>query len=162
MTDRAASSLPFARASALGVALGVAYLSPFTVWFFGVMAALFWWAGRGLSVRERRWIWGVMAVSVALRVLMIAALFIASDGRPLATFYWEPDGWLYKFRSIAIVQFWQDMPPTLWGFTGALDREWGWSSYVQVLAYIQFLMGTAPYGIHLFNTALSLTAAVLL
>lgn len=162
MTDRAPSSLPFARASALGAALGVAYLSPFTVWFCGVMAALFWWAGRGLPARERRWIWGVMAVSVAFRVLMIAALFIASDGRPLATFYWEPDSWLYKFRSMALVQFWQDKPPGLWGFTGALDREWGSSAYVQVLAYLQFLLGTAPYGVHLLNTAISLTAAVLL
>ena len=158
-----APSFRFALAASLGATGGIAYaLSPFTVWFFGAMVALFWWAGRGLSVRERRWIWGVLGVAVALRVLVIATLFITSDGRPLATFDWDPDGGLYKARSMTIVRIWQEMPPALWSFSGALDHTFGWSSYVQVLAYLQFLMGRASYGIHLLNTAFSLTTAVLL
>jgi len=159
----AAASFPFALAATLGAAIGIAYaLSPFTVWFFGAMGALFWWAGQGLSVRERRWIWGVLTLAVALRVLVIATLFITSDGRPLATFYWDPDGRLYKLRSMEIVRVWQQMPSALWGFSGVLNHGFGWSSYIQVLAYLQFLMGRASYGIHLLNAALALTSAVLL
>lgn len=159
----AAAPFPFALAASLGVTLGIGYaLSPFTVWFVVAMGALFWWAGLGLSVRERRWLWAILAVAVALRVIVIAALFIMSDGRPDATFYWDPDGRLYKFRSMAIVRLWQETPRSLWAFAGALDRGFGWSSYVQVLAYLQFLLGPASYGIHLLNTAIALTAAVLL
>ena len=157
------ASFPFALAATVGATVGIAYaLSPFTVWFFGATGALFWWAGRGLSVRERRWVWGILAVAVALRVLVIATLFITSDGRPMATFYWDPDGRLYKLRSMAIVRVWEQTPSALWMFSGALDHGYGWSSYVQVLAYLQFLMGRASYGIHLLNTALSLTSVVLL
>lgn len=158
-----AASFPFALAATIGAIVGIAYaLSPFTVWFVVAMGALFWWAGRGLSARERRWVWGILAVAVALRVLVIATLFITSDGRPSATFYWDPDGRLYKSRSMAIVRVWAEVPSALWAFSGALDRGYGWSSYVQVLAYLQFLMGRASYGIHLLNTALSLTSVVLL
>ena len=161
--NAAPPSFRFALAASLGATFGIAYaLSPFTVWFFGAMGALVWWAGRGVSVRERRWIWTVLAVAIALRVLVIAALFLTSDGRPLATFYWDPDGGLYKVRSMTIVRTWQEMPPALWSFSGAFDQTFGWSSYIQVLAYLQFLMGRASYGIHLLNTAFALTSAVLL
>lgn len=157
----AASTFPFAVTATLGATAGVAYaLSPATVCFFGAMVALFWWAARGASARERRWIWGVLAVAVALRVLLIAALFIVSDGRPVATFPWEPDSTLYKSRSMALARVWQETPFALWSFSAALDHGTGWSLYAQVLACLQFLLGRSPYGINLFSTALTLTSTV--
>ena len=40
--------------------------------------------------------------------------------------------------------------------------DYGWTGYIYVLAYLQYLLGPAPFGIHLFNILLFLAASVAL
>ena len=157
----ASSSLAWG--AAIGMALGVAYTaSPLTIWFAAVMAGVFWWAGRGLSARERRYVWGVLAVAVAVRVLAIAALFLSSHPHLTASFFWDGDGVYLKHRAMAIRDVWSGIPISAVDFSNAFDRSYGWSSYLYVLAYLQYLTGPAPYGVHLLNVTTFVAAAVML
>jgi hypothetical protein len=149
--------------AAAGVALGGSYVaSPLSVWFAVLMIGVFVWAGRGLSERERRYVWGILAVAVAVRVLAIGALFIVSDPNVLTSFFWDGDGVYLKRRAMTIRQFWLGIPVQPVLFSRAFDHGYGWSSYLYVLAYLQYLTGPAPYGVHLFNVALFVAAAVAL
>ncbi len=149
--------------TAAGIALGGLYVaSPLSVWFAIVMIGLFAWAGRGLSERERRYVWGILAVAVAIRVLAIAALSILSDPNVLTSFFWDGDGVYLKRRALTMRQFWLGVPVQPVLFSRAFDHGYGWSSYIYVIAYLQYLMGQAPYGVHLFNVALFVGTAVVL
>ena len=149
--------------SAIGIALGVAYTaSPLTVWFAIVMAGVFWWAGRGLTDRERRYVWGVLTLAVVIRVLALAALFLASHPHITASFPWDGDGVYLKHRSMAIRDVWLGVPLSAVDFSNAFDRSYGWSAYLYVLAYLQYLTGPAPYGVHLFNVAIYVAAGVVM
>jgi hypothetical protein len=148
---------------AAGVALGVAYTaSPLTVWFAVVMTGVFWWAGRGLTGPERRYVWGLLAAAVGIRVLAIAALFLASHPHVTASFFWDGDGVYLKHRAMAIRDVWSGIPISPVDFSNAFDRSYGWSSYLYVLAYLQYLTGPAPYGVHLFNVTMFVAAAVVM
>ena len=150
-------------AAAIGIALGVAYTaSPLTIWFAVVMTGVFWWAGRGLSARERRFVWGVLTIAVAIRVVAIAALFLTSHPHVTASFFWDGDGVYLKHRAMAIRDVWSGIPISAVDFSNAFDRSYGWSSYLYVLAYLQYLTGPAPYGVHLFNVTMFVAAAVML
>ena len=149
--------------SAIGIALGVAYTaSPLTVWFAIVMAGVFWWAGRGLTDRERRYVWGVLTLAVVIRILALAVLFLASHPHITASFPWDGDGVYLKHRSMAIRDVWLGVPLSAVDFSNAFDRSYGWSAYLYVLAYLQYLTGPAPYGVHLFNVAIYVAAGVVM
>lgn len=148
---------------AIGIALGVAYAaSPLTVWFAGAIAALFAWAGRGLGEGERRMVWAVLALGVGVRVLALALLFLVSDHSLLTSFFWDGDGVYLKYRAMVIRDVMAGIPVSQADSFHAFDRGYGWSSYLYVLAYVQYLVGPSPFGIHLLNTAMYTTAAVIL
>jgi hypothetical protein len=148
---------------AAGVALGVAYaLSPLAVWFLAVMVALFAWAGRGLPEAERRCVLGLLAVAVLLRILALAVLFLASDHFKTVSFFWDGDGVFLKQRGLWIRNVWLGLPVAPTDFGNAFSREYGWTSYLYVLAYLQYLMGPAPYSIHLLNVAIFIATVILL
>jgi len=149
--------------TAAGIALGVAYAaSPLSVWFLAAMIGLFAWAGRGLTERERRWVLGVLAVAVVLRVMAIAGLFLTSDHNQFVSFFWDGDGLALKLRSVWIRNVWLDIPIAPHFFSVAFDRFYGWTTYLYVLAYVQYWLGPAPYAVHLFNVVLFLASAVAL
>jgi hypothetical protein len=146
-----------------GVALGLAYaLSPLAVWFAAAMAGLFYWAGRGLPASERRWVFGLLAAAVALRLLAVAGLFLSSEQGRTISFFWDGDGVFMKMRAMWIRDVWMATPVFPRDFGLAFDRAYGWTTYLYVLAYIQYLVGLSPYGIHLFNVAVFLATAVAL
>jgi hypothetical protein len=148
---------------AAGVALGVAYaLSPLTVWFLAVAAALFAWAGRDLPEAERRWVFALLAAAIVLRLLVIAGLFLTSDQLGTTSFFWDGDGAFLKRRGEWIRGVWLGMPIARIEFENAFNRLYGWTSYLYVLAYLQYLIGPAPYGVHLLNLALFMATAILL
>jgi hypothetical protein len=157
-----AATVPLVWPALAGVALGVAYAaSPLTVWFFVVVAALFAWSGRGLSRRERAWVWGLLAGAVMLRVAAVAILFLATDHTRNVSFFWDGDGLYLKQRSLWIRNMWVGNPlPPLYSYNAF--ASYGWTTYIFVLAYIQYLVGGSPYGLHLFNVALCMTTAVML
>ena len=171
VSDEPAGATPFADVSrsvlvwgaAGGTALGIAYAaSPLSVWFLAAMIGLFAWAGRGLTERERRWALGVLAVAVVLRVMLISGLFLTSDHGQFVSFFWDGDGLALKRRSVSIRNVWLDIPISPFFFAVAFDRLYGWTTYLYVLAYIQYWLGPAPYAIHLLNVTLFLVSAVAL
>lgn len=147
----------------VGSVLGAAYaVSPLTAWFVVACAAICWWAGRGLSPRERRWVLGLLTVAIALRVVTVMALFVFRDPsrQYFSSFFFDGDGMAYKLRSMWMASFWSGGRVDWFESHGAFDRSYGWSSYLQVLAYLQYVLGAAPYGIHLMNIALFAAGSV--
>ena len=146
-----------------GVFLGGAYaLSPLTVWFVVAAIGLFAWAGRGLSERERRWVWSLLALAIALRLLAVAVLFLSTDHHDAVSFFWDGDGVFLKRRGLWVRNVWLGRPITPLDFSLAFDPLYGWTTYIYVLAYLQYLLGPAPYAVHLFNIALFLAMTVAL
>jgi hypothetical protein len=141
----------------------VAYTaSPLTGWFFIALAGIFAWAGRGLERTERRWVWSILTVAVAARVVAVAFLFLTTSHDQIASFFWDGDGAALKIRALLIRNVWLGVPIDSADFSYAFDPGYGWTSYLNLLAYLQYLLGPAPYAIHLFNIAAFTASAVLL
>jgi hypothetical protein len=146
-----------------GIVLGVAYaLSPLSAWFAAAVLGLFACAGRGLAPRERRWVFAVLGTAVVLRVAAVAVLFLTSEPDRMVSFFWDGDGLYLKQRSLWLRNILEGvpLPPVL--FARALETPFGWTSYLYVLAYLQYLLGPAPYGLHLVNIAIYTATAILL
>ena len=146
-----------------GVFLGVGYAaSPLTVWFLGSVVFLCAWGIRGLSVRERQWVLGLLLFAIAARLLLVALLFLTSDPLEITSFFWDGDGVYLKQRAEWMRNIWLGIAIDPLEYDRTFSREYGWTTYIYVIAYIQYLVGASPYGIHLFNVFLSLSVAVVL
>lgn len=144
-----------------GVGLGIAYtLSPLTVLMVAMLGLLAYWASRGLSSREQRWLGVMLMAAVTVRLAAIAGLFLSADAsEPFATFFGDEE--MFKFRSIWLRNIGLAVPISAADYIYAVE-ETGKSYYLFVLAFVQALVGDAPYGIHVFNMTLYLAAALLL
>ena len=136
-----------------GVLLGVAYtLSPLSVLS---LAALTWAstaASRGLSEQERRWYWSIIVTSVVIRLIAIALLFYTADpSKPFASFFGDEE--LYKFRTLWLRNIGEGVRLSPADVIYSFD-EVGNTGYIYVLAYVQALVGDAPYGLHVMNMVL--------
>jgi hypothetical protein len=146
-----------------GIALGVAYaLSPLTVWFAASMVGLFAVAARGLPRDERRTVMLVLSAAVALRLLALAGLFLATDHQQVVSFFWDGDGKYLKLRGLWIRNFWTGAAIDPLDLRDAFSRTYGWTTYLYVIAYVQYLAGASPYGIHFVNVAVFMATAILL
>ena len=165
--DRTAYGVPirlWTTGMIVGIALAMVYvLSPTTIWLAVVMVPLFVLAGWRLPPEERRWVWSLLAVALALRVAMVLGLFLSVDHEQseFVSFFFDADGEASKLRSTWIRNTWAGIPMEPYAYHG-FARDYGWNSYLQVIAYLQYLLGRAPYGIHLMNVGIFLTAAVML
>ena len=151
-------------ATTVAVLVGFLYtLSQVGVWCGVGVVGLFTWAGRGLPGRERRWLLSLLAIALGLRLLVVIGLFLLTDPdlRPAANFFFDGDGQALKARSLWLRNTWLDVPIGEMYFRLAF-QDYGWSGYLYVLAYLQYLLGPAPFGIHLFNILLFLAASVAL
>ena len=154
---------PFAWMILTGIVLGIGYAaSPLTVWFLGSVVFLCIWAGRGLSVRERQWVLGLLLFAVAARLLLVALLFLTTDPFETKSFFWDGDGIYLKQRAEWIRSIWLGNQIAPLDYDRAFSRGYGWTSYIYVIAYVQYWLGESPYGIHLLNVFLSLSVAVVL
>ncbi len=136
-----------------GLLLGLAYtLSPLTVLS---LAAVVWAsraAGRDLPEAERRWFWCLLSAAVLMRLAAIAWLFLTADSsRPFASFFGDEE--LYKFRTVWLRNVGQGLPMSPADVIYSFD-DVGHTSYIYVLAFVQAIVGDAPYGLHLMNMAL--------
>lgn len=147
-------------AVAAGVGLGVAYtLSPLTVVSLAALAWVVWWASRDLSGRERPWFFAAVGLAVVVRVAVLAALFLLADpSKPYAA--WFGDEELHKSRPLWIRNIGLGLPVSAADTIYAFD-DTSRSGYLYLLAYLQALVGDAPYGIHVLNAA-SFVASVLI
>ena len=144
-----------------GVMLGVGYtLSPLSVLALAALAWASLAASRGLSENERRWFWSMISISVAIRLIAIALLFYTADpARPFASFFGDEE--LYKFRTLWLRNIGQGVRLSPADVIYSFD-EVGNTSYIYVLAYLQALVGDAPYGLHVMNMALYLCGVFVL
>jgi hypothetical protein len=148
-------------AAMAGVVLGVLYtLSPIAVLAAAALAPMWRWASRGLPARERQWLFGLLAAAVAARLFLLAALFVFADpAQPYATFFGDEE--LFKQRTVWVRNIGLGVPISAADYIYAFDVV-GQSSYLYLLAYLQALVGPAPYGVHVFNAVLYLVAALVL
>lgn len=150
-------------ATAAAIALGAVYaFSPMLVWCSLAAAGIVAWAITDLPPRERQAVLWILGIAIGLRVLAIAGLFLFTDHDHLANFFFEGDGLYLKRRSLLIRNVWLGIPIATYDYPGAFDPHYGWTGYVFVLAYLQYLIGPAPYGVHLMNTVLFVAGAVAL
>ena len=149
-------------AIAVGALVGLVYtLSPLTVWFAVAATLIVRIATRGLPPREARLVGGLLVAAIVVRVLIIAALFQfgTPDHMWFNTFFGDEQYLLV--RSLRLRHFWIGSPLSLEAFLD-LFESYGWTSYLNVIAFVQMLVGPAPYGIHLLNAAFYLLATVVL
>lgn len=148
-------------AVAVGVGLGVLYtLSPLTVLSLAGITALAWRLSRGMSRRERSWFLGVIALAMALRMAAIAGLVLTADSaRPHASFFGDEE--VLKNRTVWLRNVSMGVPISPADLIYVFD-EVGRSSHLYLLAYVQALVGDAPYGLNVLNAAWFVGAALLL
>jgi hypothetical protein len=144
-----------------GVVLGVLYtLSPLTVLSLAAMVAAAWLAARDMSSRERAWFFSILGLAVALRLIAIAGLFLSADpARPFASFFGDEE--LFKQRTIWLRNVFTGVPISPADIIYVFDQV-GRSSYLYLLAYIQALVGDAPYGLNVLNACWYVLAVLVL
>lgn len=141
-----------------GVLLGLAYtLSPLTIWVALGAVAIVRVATRGLPERERRWLTGILVVAFALRFAAVAALFLASPHDRQAA------GILFGDESYALYRSWRlrdavlGLPLLKYDYL-IVNDQYGQSSYIPAIAFVQLLVGPSPYGLRLLNSLLFIGA----
>ncbi len=146
---------------ALGVLLGFVYtLSPLTVLCLVVLAWVIRWGSRDLSPGERRWFCALVIAAVVARLMLVAGIFLFADpAKPYATFFGDEE--LFKNRSVWILNLATGVPVAPSDIIYAVE-DTGRSSYLYVLALIQALVGSAPYGVHVLNITIFVTSAIAL
>jgi hypothetical protein len=145
-----------------GLVIGAVYaLSPLTVVCLAGMAAVVLWARRGIEGDERRWLTAILVVAVVMRVLAVAGLFVLTDHArvPFGSFFGDEEYFIKRsiwLRNVAL-----GIPLHGADLIYAFD-EYSATTYLYVLAFIQVLVGPAPYGVHLLGIAFHLAAIVVL
>ena len=151
-------------AVAAGVALGAAYtLSPMAIWFPLASLAILRAAGYGLSERERRWVRGLLIAAIVMRVVAVLILFLWGEpdivNTSVKVFFGDEQYGI--IRSLRQRNLWLGVPMSSEAFDDVYG-SYGKTSYTLVMAFIQVLIGPAPYGVHLVNTLFYLAGALLL
>ncbi len=152
---------PTRAAIGAGAILGLLYtLSPLTLVAISGGALAVWWAARPMGPDERRWFLWLVGVAVALRLVLIAGLFLSADpSRPFSVFFGDEE--LFKSRPIWIRNLGLGVPISAADWIYAFD-DTGKSGYLFVLAAVQAFLGDAPYAIHVMNAVIYLCGALLL
>jgi hypothetical protein len=145
-----------------GCVLGAAMaLSPVAVIGVLALAAIVVAAARGLTGLERRVVVLVLLVAIGVRLAAAATLFIVSEPHHLVSFPFDGDGWFLKQRSLWIRNVWLGVPIAPGDFQFAYG-SYGWTSYIYLLAYLQYLLSPAPYAVHLVSVCCFVAMAVML
>ena len=146
---------------ASGLLLGVIYtLSPLTVISLAVLAIAAFAAARGLSPAERRWFWSLFTVALLVRLAAVGLLFLTADpARPFASFFGDEE--LYKFRSVWLRNVGLGIPISPADMIYGYDAV-GRTGHMYVLAFVQALVGDAPYGLHILNMMVCLCGVLAL
>jgi hypothetical protein len=154
--------IPWPRAIALGVLIGLVYtLSPMLVWFVVAAGLLYRLAVRELGETERRWITAMLLVAIAIRVAAVLGLVVMTDHHqtPFGSFFGDEEYFIRRawwLRNVAL-----GIPIHRADLIYAFD-DYSYTIYLYVLAGLHVLMGPSPYGVHFFGIAAYLAATVIL
>lgn len=125
-------------------------VSPLTVACLVVLVPFVAASCRRLTGVERRVVLFIVVIAVLSRALVIFGLLLTSDPDQLVSFPFEADGRFLKQRALWMRSLWLGVPieaeELAWTF-----QNYGWTSYIYLLAYLQYLFGPAPYAIHFLN-----------
>jgi hypothetical protein len=145
-----------------GGVLGVAYtLSPLSVWASAAFSFLVWKIGDGLPEVERRRVRTVLVVAVLIRVAAIGGIFVGTDHArvPFASFFGDEEYFIRRatwLRNVAL-----GIPIHSADLIYAFD-DYSYTHYLYVIAFVEALVGFAPYGLKIISAAMYLGGAVIL
>src|SRR5262249_32163230 len=141
---------------------GIVYaLSPLSVWSTLGFAALVWWIGRGLPEAEARRVRAILILAIAVRVVAIVGLFVSTDHAqiPFGSLFGDEEYFIRRstwLRNVAL-----GIPIHSADLIYAFD-EYSYTHYLYVMAFVQVLLGVAPYGLHMMSAVMYLAGAVAL
>jgi hypothetical protein len=154
------SSRAVATATALGIVLGIAYtLSPLTIWAAVGTALLGRSLVKDLEGTERRVILAIFIIAILARLAILAGLFLSVDhtATPFGSLFGDEE--YFKRRSMWLRSMALGVNVSEADRNYALD-EYSETSYLYLLAFLQMLVGDAPYGVHVLSMSAYLAAAV--
>jgi hypothetical protein len=149
-------------AVAAGTVLGVAYtLSPLTVWAACGFAFLVWRIGEGLPEPERQRVRAILIAAILLRVVAIVGVWFTTDHArvPFASFFGDEEYFIRRatwLRNVAL-----GVPIHSADLIYAFD-DYSYTHYLYVIAFVEALVGFAPYGLKIVSAAMYLGGAVIL
>ena len=147
-----------------GLGLAVLYsASPLTVWALVAGVAVCLSAGRDLPPAERRLLVVVLAAALSARLLVVGAVFLS--GLPhlndLSVGALSGDEAYYLGRALRVRDILLGFTNTKYDYFVATD-EYGHTSYLTLLSWIQVAFGPTPYGMRLVNALLFVGGATML
>ena len=147
---------------AVGAIVGIAYsLSPLTVWSSSIFAFLIWLIGHGLPEDECRRVRTILVVAILARLAAIAGLWLVTDHFrvPFGSFFGDEEYFIRRatwLRNVAL-----GIPIHSADLIYAYD-EYSYTHYLYVFAFIEALVGFAPYGLKVISAAMYLGGTVVL
>ena len=149
-------------ATVAGALCGMAYaLSPLTTVLMFALAALLWWALRGVTGRERRWTLALLVGSLVVRAAAIGAIALTADPQRGSFRSIYGDGQYALERAIWLSNTLRGIPIAPLDFAEAFN-DYGRSIYYYPLAWLQVVFGPAPYALHLTSVVWYFAGAIAL
>ncbi len=152
--------LVLAAAILLAIALAA---SPLLVLAAVAAPLLVWRLSRGLPPPERSFFIGMLVTALALRAALVAVQMIR--GIPLlndmSVGALAGDESYYLSRAIRVRDLWLGMGSTTYDYFVATD-DYGQTSYLSLLTWLQVAFGPTPYSMKLVNGLLQVSGAALL
>src|SRR4051812_879781 len=110
---------------------------------------------------ERRWLTIILVIAMITRVVAVAGLFVLTDHTrvPFGSFFGDEEYFIRRsmwLRNVAL-----GVPIHGADLIYAFE-DYSKSSYLYVLAFVQILVGPAPYGVHLLGISFYVCGAVVL
>lgn len=156
-------SIPFWSIAA-GLLLAVGYAaSPLTMWALAGSAALCVVAGRRLPGPERRQLAAILAIALGVRFAFVGATFLAAwtQHSDLSLGAFSGDEAYYLQRAIRTRDVLLGLARTQYDYFMMTD-EYGRTSYLGLLTWLQMAVGPTPYGMRMVNAVLFTAGAALL
>jgi hypothetical protein len=145
-----------------GVVVGIVYaLSPLTVWAMLAFAFLIWLIGADLPADERTRVRSILLVAILARLAVIGGAWLFTDHArvPFASFFGDEEYFIRRatwLRNVAL-----GIPIHNADMIYAFD-DYSYTHYLYVIAFIEALVGFAPYGLKAISAAMYLAGAVIL
>src|SRR5262249_46233180 len=116
-----------------------------------------------LPARERRWVAALLVGAMAIRAAMVGALLLfGTPDRvyvPFNVFFGDEQYMI--IRALRQRAFWLGASMRLESFAHVFEL-YGRTSSLQIIAFLQLLVGPAPYAVRLFNILLYAAGGVIL
>lgn len=151
------------RLTMAAVAAGLAYsVSPGGCVIAALLLAACGAATSDLNGVERRWVLGVIATAIGLRVAAIAMLALRSNSQQESFGAFFPDARYALSRSLWIRNIAIGVPVSPTSYFQAFAPNYGENAYNFVLAALHLLFGPSPYASHLLSTLVFFCAMLIL